>query len=69
MSGDADGIRVLRGCPSHEELAAVLAALLGAAQDQAPSPLPATADRAGATWGRTHRAPHRQTPSWKTEST
>ncbi len=64
MSGAADEIRVLRGRPSPEELAAVVAVLLGAAQRGEPAP-PRAPVGADASWGRAHPVTHRQARSWK----
>ncbi|MFE7274720.1 acyl-CoA carboxylase subunit epsilon [Streptomyces sp. NPDC057623] len=67
-SRDADGIRVLRGRPSHEEVAAVLAVLVGVAHASEPAP-PASVAGEGASWGRAPHVTHRQIRSWKSQPT
>ncbi|MGY6026910.1 acyl-CoA carboxylase subunit epsilon [Streptomyces spinosirectus] len=68
MRGDTHGIRVLRGSPSHEELAAVLAVLFGAAHSGEPSSRPpVTGGGAGATWCRTRHVTNHQARSWKSD--
>lgn len=57
-------IRVVRGCPTAEELAAVITALL--ARQEAGSAAPRRARRTTAGWRRLERAPGYPTPrSWQ----
>ncbi|WP_280886997.1 acyl-CoA carboxylase epsilon subunit [Streptomyces sp. LBL] len=58
-------LRVLRGTPTPEELAAATAALLGAVRQQDASDDPADTVRHTADWGRTGPAAHRSATSWR----
>jgi hypothetical protein len=68
IEADADALvlRVLRGTPTPEELAAATAALLGVVRQQdASADDPPEAVRRTARWGGTGPVAHRSATSWR----
>jgi hypothetical protein len=71
MGGDrADAMRVVRGDPTDEELAAVVAVLFGAAALRGRERAGGTAAQPAAPgWARAHHLTHRRPGSWKSSPT